>query len=142
LTVLETAIRYLDDHPGSAGMRLGEIAEATGLELGQVWTSARYLESVGYVEIDGGTGAGGAFKRIDRVSGAALRQAGAWPTPENLAARLLAELETMADAEPDTERRGKLKAAAAVLGQTATATAVGGAGNVLGAVVMRALGMG
>lgn len=56
---------------------------------------------------------------VYNITGHARRMVGAWPTPENLIARLVAALEAVAATENDTVKRRKLKEAAATVGSIA-----------------------
>jgi hypothetical protein len=111
--VLDAAVRYIEEH----GMRLlpeaEGLAEMTGLDpedvgLALIALRDEYLA----VEISGG-GLKNAFVR--QVYPSARRAVGQWPTPENLAERILAQLEQAVEEEPNEEKRSKLRQAAGCL---------------------------
>jgi hypothetical protein len=62
---------------------------------------------------------------------------GQWPSPETLSSRIIENLQEAADAEQDEAQRGKLRAAADVLGGAAREVGT----DVLTAVILRATGM-
>jgi hypothetical protein len=49
-------------------------------------------------------------------TGHARRSVGAWPTPESLAERLIAALDSAADDEQEPEKKSKLKQASRAIG--------------------------
>jgi hypothetical protein len=55
---------------------------------------------------------------ITEVTPAARRAVGQWPTPENVVARLAEAFSAAAEAEPDPERRGRLRAVGGFLAET------------------------
>lgn len=137
LPVLVAVVEALQDFDQAftGGVRASSIADRTGVALPAVVLSFRTLDDAGLIEVTKVMGGGGANWRAVRVSGRALQLVGAWPTPEGMAERILRELEAAAEAEPDAEKRGKLRAAAAVLGRGAVDTT----SNVLAAVIARAM---
>lgn len=78
------------------------------------------------------------MREIDAIhspTGHARRAIGAWPTPESLAEQIVAGLEAAAAAEPDEEKRSKLKQTAQFLGTTGWSVLLGVAGNAASAGV-------
>ncbi|MGW3791289.1 hypothetical protein ACWD8I_08990 [Micromonospora arida] len=73
---------------------------------------------------------------ISQPTGHARRTVGTWPTPENLADRLVQAMASAADQEPDEEKRGRLKAAASWFGNAGRDVLV----DVTAAVVNRQIG--
>lgn len=69
--------------------------------------------------VDTSTFEGRDIDLIHSPTGHARRTVGAWPTPEGWVDRLVASLEAAAAEEPDAEKRGKLKSAAAIVGGVA-----------------------
>jgi hypothetical protein len=61
---------------------------------------------------------------VGEPTGHARRAVGAWPTPESIADRLIGPLDEAADREPDPERKGWLRKAAAYLGNAGRDLAV------------------
>ncbi len=74
---------------------------------------------------------------VSRVLPDARAGTGQWPTAESLAAQILAGFEESAEQEPDEAKRGKIRAAAAVLGEVAKGVTT----NVLTAVILSKTGM-
>ncbi|WP_237158298.1 hypothetical protein [Mycobacteroides franklinii] len=76
---------------------------------------------------------GGQIVGVGRPTSAALRVAGAWPSPEGLLERLVQALEAAADDQDrDPDEQGKLRNAATWLGSFASQVAIsalGGAGG-------------
>jgi len=71
------------------------------------------------------------------VSPEARTATGQWPTAETLAMRIIKALEDSAAAEPDIEKRGRLRSAASALRDTAKDVGT----NVLTAVILRSTGL-
>jgi hypothetical protein len=136
LPILEAVVQ-LDEDTGGRPIRLDAIADAADRPFDEALTSIRRLNTAGYIEVGWTLGNGGRGSHVDRISAEALRAVGAWPNPENLAIQLLAEMEKAAEAEPDPDKRGRLRAAATVLGET-----LRGSGEaILASVIAKALGL-
>lgn len=117
LPVLDAVVTLLDQ-PGSFMAQVREIAAKTGMDEDEV---ARALDAMDgtYVEFEQfATGGRPGSWRVRRVSPEARRAVGQWPTPENVVARLAEAFSAAAEHEPDTERRGKLRALASFLADT------------------------
>jgi len=69
---------------------------------------------------------------VIQVRGRARRELGTWPSADALLEQLVAALTAAADAEPEPERKGRLKAAAELLGGMARDIAVQAIGARLG----------
>jgi len=76
---------------------------------------------------DGSTMVGSFIVGVSNPTGHARRTVGTWPTAETWADRLIKALNEAADAEPDPERKGKLRRAAEAVGSLG--------GQVLGGVI-------
>lgn len=107
LLVLDAAVRLKEEDPTLVpGSK--ELAEATGLPGEEVRRSLRAL--VGEY-LDGESMADGDYS-VEGIRPEARRAAGQWPTPENVADRLLATLEQAAEQEADPDEKGRLRRAA------------------------------
>lgn len=105
LPVLDAAVRLFDAQP-FAHPSAEELVGKTSLELAQVLTALRALEQAGLVVVTFAMG-GGRSSHIDQISGAARQLVGAWPSPESIAERLVAELEHRAETAASEAERGK-----------------------------------
>lgn len=82
--------------------------------------------------------AGGRYELIMGVTGHARRAVNAWPSPETLADRLIAELNRAADAAEDDETRGRLRRTASWFGSAGRDTLVAAMGQAMAAGAMGA----
>lgn len=105
LPVLDAAVHLIDAQP-FAYPSAHELVDRTGLDLAQVLTALRALEQAGLVGVTFAMGGGGS-SHVDEVSGPARQLVGAWPSPESIAERLVAELEHRAETAYSEEERGK-----------------------------------
>lgn len=135
LPVLDAIVTYLDEHAGRMIPQLSDIAEITGMDIEDVSRAAQALDG-SYIDLRKVMGPAGHW-HVMAVSPDARTATGQWPTAESLAARIIAGLEQTAEQEPDETERGKLRAAAAVLGDSAKEVGT----NVLTAVILRSAGM-
>lgn len=121
LPVLTAAVElYEEQVPGRDEVGRREIAEQTGLTDDDVDRAMIALVHEGY--LDWRTNPGDdriASWRLTGVSGAARRLVGQWPSPERLVEQMIAALLQAAEAEPDPDRKTRLKAAAQALGSFA-----------------------
>ncbi len=100
---------------------------------GQLRVGLRALDDAGYLDFQPTMGGPNRVTgHISAVHERARRELGTWPTPEALVAEIAIAFESAAEAEPEPERRGRLKAAADALG--------GFGSEVAAAVVARHLG--
>jgi hypothetical protein len=97
LPVLVEAVRHFDavNQPLSADT----VAETLGWDVETVMAAVRALDRGGLVQDMVGGGAPGAW--IGAVSADAYRAAGAWPSPDTAADRLLAALQAAVDKAPE-----------------------------------------
>ena len=75
---------------------------------------------------------------VSKVTAAARRVVGQWPTAESLAERLSEAFAEAADAEQDPERKGRLRQIATFLGETGKDLAA----EIMAKVIMQHTGMG
>lgn len=107
LPVLDAAVRLKEESPGRLPMS-EDIAGATGLPVSAVRLALGALSGE-YVDTESGVAED---FMVMGVTPAARRAVGQWPTPENVADRLVATLEQAADEATDEERQGRLRRAA------------------------------
>jgi hypothetical protein len=137
LPVLDAAVQFLEDPERRGSLpEASDLAEVTGLTIDDV---GRALNALGdeYLQVEKTLG-GYAHWAVSRVYPSGRRAVGQWPTPENLAERIVATLEQAAENEPDEERRSRLQQAASVLGSGARDLFIG----VLASVIARGSGVG
>ncbi len=105
MPVLKAAVEWFDD-PDSNIMNMPDIVELSGLAEDDVKRALRRISSAFPPYIDGVETAEAAYPiAISSVTERAIRAAGAWPTPETLADRIVAALEdTAANGESEVER--------------------------------------
>lgn len=90
------------------------ISEQLGLDNEQINKVLRRLHGAGM--FDGRVMLGGDWV-VSAVTERGLREVGAWPSPDQLTARLVAALDDAAEREPEPAKRSKLRRAATVLGE-------------------------
>jgi hypothetical protein len=107
LPVLIEAVRHFD--ASSQPLPATAVAELLGWDVPTVQSAVRALARGGYVEELGiGLGsAGGDY--IARVSADAYREAGAWPSPDNAADRLLAALQAAVEKASEGEPKNRAR---------------------------------
>lgn len=137
LPVLETVVRLLDG--GAREVRVADIAGETGLD---VKTIDRALEALTgpYITDYQRLATGGIPDTwsVTKVTAAARRVVGQWPTAERLAERLAAAFSEAADAEQDPERKSRLRQLASFLGETGKDLVA----EIMAQVILRQSGMG
>jgi hypothetical protein len=112
LPVLENIVRTYDETGVSPDP--SEIAESCGLSRDEIQRALRALQHndpslVTRMHVAGG---GAGVVAIGAPTGHARRMVGAWPTPDDLADRIIAALNDAADNEQDEVKKGKLRRAA------------------------------
>lgn len=113
LPVLDAAVGLFQDKDF---VEVGDLAGETGFEPKDV---ARALLDMRYVYVSEIQSMGDMDQWcITGVTPAARRAVGQWPTPENVVARLAEAFIAAAEQEPDSERRGKLRAVGGFLADT------------------------
>jgi DNA-binding MarR family transcriptional regulator len=105
LPVLEAAVRLNDADP-YVGPTVRDIAADTGVDSDAVMRALKALEHTGYVEVRWMMSGGGS-SRVSAVDERARRIAGAWPSAEDLADRILAVLDERIEHAGDDEERSK-----------------------------------
>lgn len=128
LPVLSAAVEIYEE-TGRRALRPRQIESATGFDGETVQRALRALMREPYFEKSEGA-FGGQILMVGPPTSAALRVAGQWPSPETQLERLIAALQTAADddSRPD-EERSRFRQAAAWLGTTASAIAIGALGG-------------
>lgn len=133
LPVLDAAVRLLEDTPD---IEVADIAARTGFDAETVARALEALEGEYVAELHRMMGdKSGWF--ISRITPAARRVVGQWPTPESLVDQLAAAFAAAADKESDAEQKGRLRQVAGFLGSAGRDVAVG----VITAVVGRSMGV-
>jgi hypothetical protein len=129
LPVLDATVSLLEE---SYMVTVSDIAARTGLDDAAV---ARALEALDPVYVDfrkTTTGGDPTFWYVLKVTPAARRAVGQWPTAESLIAALARELTASAQQEQDAERKGLLAYAARLVGDTLRDVSIRAARSVLG----------
>jgi hypothetical protein len=110
LPVLDAVARLIDRDGPVPGAYLRDIAGETGLDIEDVVRATNALEAAGLIVMQQRTmGGNGGQWRVREVSGEARRLVGAWPTPDNLADRIVAALQDAADNAPTEEERSRAR---------------------------------
>lgn len=133
LPALDAAVSLLDE--GVPHTRGSAIAERSGLDVDDVACALLALRGE-YLDL-AVTGDPGAWI-VRRVTGAARRAVGQWPTPEGLVDALAEAFENAAGEEPDPETKGRFRQIGAFLGSTGRDVAT----EVVSKVILRSAGMG
>jgi hypothetical protein len=129
MPVLTAAVTLLEQ---SYMVTVSDIAERTGLGLNTV---ARSLDTLDPTYVDfrkTETGGDPRFWYVHKVTPAARREVGQWPSPEGLVDRLAAAFSAAADREPDPSQQDRLRMAARLLGDAARPAAIEVAASVIG----------
>ncbi|TYC05679.1 hypothetical protein FXF53_04495 [Micromonospora sp. WP24] len=130
LPVLRAAVELYEE-TGRA-MRVSDIVARSEFDEGVVQAALRAVapaEPPFFTSIKGSFGGG--FFLVGAPTPEARRAVGLWPTPENLADRLVQAMAQAADREPDPEKRGWLRKTADWLGSAGRDIAVDVAGTAL-----------
>jgi hypothetical protein len=128
LPVLSATVALLEQ---SYMVTVTDIAASTGLDAPVVSKALEAMDPV-YVDFRKTTNGGDPrFWYVFKVTPAARRVVGQWPTAEALATKLAAELAAAAQHEADAERQGLLVYAARLIGDTLRDVTVRAAGQVL-----------
>ena len=108
------------------------IARATGLDYDEVQRALRALLSEEPPLFKtGATRGGGDISLVHGLTGEARRRVGAWPTPDNMANRIVEALSEAANQTPDPEQRTRLQEAGTALANVGQAALAGVIANVL-----------
>ncbi|WP_436759348.1 hypothetical protein [Streptosporangium sp. V21-05] len=128
--VLKAIVALSDEGDGRVEWR--SIVERTGIGEEEVQRAIRALsqeEPAFFDFTDTSSQARREIGLVYDVTGHARRTVGTWPTPETLAKKIIAELHAAAEAEPDEEKRSRLKKTADWFGTTGWSVILGVAGN-------------
>jgi hypothetical protein len=137
LPVLDAVVRLLDGDAWE--VTVAEIAGETGLDPKTVDRALEALDGPYVAEYQRlGTGGIPDLWSVTKVTTAARRVVGQWPTAESLAERLAVAFSEAADVEQDPERKGRLRQVAGFLGETGKDLAA----EIMAKVIMRQTGMG
>lgn len=137
LPLLAAAVEWFDD-PDANIMNMPDIIERSGLSEDDVKRALRRLDSATPPYFEGVETAEFIYPvALSRVTERALREVGAWPTPESLADRIVSELNRAADEEDDPEKQGRIRRLAAWFGGAGRDVLV----EVVGVSVARSTGM-
>lgn len=114
--VLEAVVRLLDG--GAWEVRIADLASETGLDVKAVDRALEALTGPYVVDYERlATGSIPDLWSVIKVTAAARRVVGQWPTAESLAERLAAAFSEAADTEQDPERKSRLRQLASFLGE-------------------------
>jgi hypothetical protein len=117
LPVLKAIVELTDE--GEDGLPSARIADRTGLDEDTVqralWALAAEHPPF-FTVVDGSSLAGRYILEVNSPTGHARRTVGSWPSPETIAAGLIAALQEAAEHETSDERKGRLRRAADALG--------------------------
>jgi hypothetical protein len=134
LPILTFVLRRFD--AGEQLVELEEVRAALEMPGPQMWAAANALRDASppYIEVEftGGWGDWRAGGIITSVYERTRRELGAWPSADSVLEQLVAALAAAADTEPEPERKGRLRAAAELLGGMARDIAVQAIGVQLG----------
>lgn len=137
LPVLEYLVEQLDD-PNRYWVEAHAIPEALGISEKDMRSALSALASANPPYLDGtGVAESRHLLQISSVTERARREVGAWPTADRLVDRLVASLNDAAEAEPDEEKRSKIKQVASSLGGSLRELTV----QVVGSAITHSAGM-
>lgn len=133
LPVLKAAVEIFDQEGRNASA--AELGEATGLDHDTVQQALRALYLEPYFE-KGRNAFSGHILGVGAPTGAAMRTAGLWPTPETQLERMIAALEAAAeDDDRQPEERSRLRNIAQSLKGAAYSIAIGALGGAGGNMI-------
>jgi predicted transcriptional regulator len=127
--VLNAAVALLEQ---SYMVTVSDIAERTGFELADV---ARSLEAMDPTYVDfrkTTTGGDPRYWYVHKVTPAARKEVGQWPTPESLIDRLATAFGEAADRETDPSQQDRLRMTSRLLGDSVRAAAIEIVAGVIG----------
>lgn len=129
LPVLNAVVGQLDELPGNGGYPdAADIASSTGLDVLDVAAALNALDG-DYVTLVRPLTA--SDWHVTKVTPAARRAVGQWPTGESLIMQLASGISQAADQEPDPERKRRLLMVGRELGGAAKAIAINVASQIL-----------
>ena len=129
MPVLNAAVALLEQ---SYMVTVSDIAERTGFELAAV---ARSLEAMDPTYVDfrkTTTGGDPRYWYVHKVTPAARKEVGQWPTPESLIDRLATAFGAAADRETDPSQQDRLRMTSRLLGDSVRAAAIEIVAGVIG----------
>jgi hypothetical protein len=134
--VLAAAVRYIEDHDWGQLPQAFDLAPMVGLDAEEVGKALLRLDGE-YIEASRPLG-GLSHVGVDGVHPKARRAVGQWPSPIDLAERVLGGIQEAAESELDEEKRGKLRQTAAFLGSSGKDLFI----NLLASVIAKSTGIG
>lgn len=134
LPVLDAVVRLLEDQPA---VRIRAIIDATGFDEKTIGQALLALEGTYVTGLANHWGHPGVFM-VSGVTAAARQAVGQWPTPESLVDQLAAAFGDAAEAEPDAEKKSRLRQVAGFLTSAGRDVAT----EVVSKVILHSTGMG
>lgn len=122
LPILEASLRRLDAGQGFAQLR--DIADELTFADDEIRAGVRALCDAQPPYLSVQWAGGRAIGHVDAVFERARRELGSWPSADAMVTQLVAALTSAAEAETEPERKGRLRAAAEVIGGMARDIAV------------------
>jgi hypothetical protein len=119
LPILRVALEQIE--AGGTFVKIWVLREQLGLDDTSMGIGIRSLEKAGYVEAFSSVKGPIAIKDVTERT---RRELGAWPSADGLLEQLVMALIEAADAEPESEKKSKLRATADVLAGMARDVAV------------------
>ena len=135
--VLEAIVRLLDQ--GAPVVRVCDISDDTGLDPKDVDRAITALTGPYVVRYNHMSSGGDPNPWwVGKVSASARRVVGQWPTPQSIVDRFARAFDAAAEAEPDAEKKGRLRQVADFFTSTGREVAT----EVASKVILRSAGMG
>lgn len=128
LPVLRTVVRMYDEE--LRPIAAGEVMAETGLTDRDITRAGMALRQAGLVDVM--IAVGPAVLRFGSVTAEARRLAGSWPSPDNIADRLLAALADIAEHGSDELTKSRARKAAEALGGFSRDTLIAVIGSAAG----------
>ena len=124
LPILRAALARAD--AGEIYVDLRELQAELDMEAQQMYVALRALSDADYIEVafQGRSNTTYVSGHISQVREKARRELGSWPSADSIVDQLVAALDSAADQEPESVRKGKLRNAADLLGGMARDIAV------------------
>lgn len=136
LPVLVAAIEFLEKHDYGLLPEATDLAPIVGLDVMDVAKALKLMDGE-FIRTSTSL-AGLRTITVHEVYPAGRRAAGQWPTAELVAQQLVAGLEQAAEAEPDPEKKSRLKQTAVFLGSSGKDLLI----NIAASVIAKSAGLG
>jgi hypothetical protein len=135
LLVLQAVVKIFNQ-TGQTRIGIEQIQQETGFEKSTTQRALQMLYREPYFDEGDIRSYSGGYLAVGAPTSAALRLAGAWPTPENLHDRLIAAFKAAGEDEHREEpERSKFKQAAVWLGSFGSQVAIGALGGAGGHIL-------